>query len=129
MEKGMKESNIEGIANHDDPESFANAREGGGEALTEARAGGGLSREIRHFGLPDAIDPDGRQHERHRHCEMPVGPARSQTPHTHGISMRENREVPQSLAADGAAGRIGKAEGRTPMMHDSGKSDRSIVPA
>jgi len=42
--------------------------------------------------------------------------------------MRENREVPESLAADGAAGRIGKAQGRTPMMHDSGKSDRPVVP-
>ncbi len=43
--------------------------------------------------------------------------------------MRENREIPESLTADGAAGRIGKADGRTPMMHDSGKSDRPVVPA
>jgi hypothetical protein len=43
--------------------------------------------------------------------------------------MRENREIPKLLAADGAAGRIGKARGRTPMMHDSGKSDRPVVPA
>jgi retron-type reverse transcriptase len=38
--------------------------------------------------------------------------------------MRENREILESLAADGAAGRVGKADGRTPMMHDSRKSDR-----
>jgi RNA-directed DNA polymerase len=43
--------------------------------------------------------------------------------------MRENREIPRSPTADGAVGRIGKAEGRTPMMHDSGKSDRPVVPA
>ena len=43
--------------------------------------------------------------------------------------MRENREIPESPAADGAAGRIGKAEGRTPMTHGSGRSDRPVVPA
>ena len=42
--------------------------------------------------------------------------------------MRENREIPESPVADGAAGRVGKAEGRTPMMHDAGKSDRPVVP-
>jgi group II intron reverse transcriptase/maturase len=42
--------------------------------------------------------------------------------------MRENREIPESPTADGAVGRIGKAGGRTPMMHDSGKSDRPVVP-
>jgi hypothetical protein len=42
--------------------------------------------------------------------------------------MRENREIPESPTADGAAGRIGKADGRTPMMHDSGRSDRPVVP-
>jgi RNA-directed DNA polymerase len=43
--------------------------------------------------------------------------------------MRENREIPESPAADGATGRIGKADGRTPMTHDSGRSDRPVVPA
>src|SRR5258708_18270593 len=42
--------------------------------------------------------------------------------------MRENREIPESPTADGAAGRIGKAGGRTPMTHGSGKSDRPVVP-
>jgi RNA-directed DNA polymerase len=43
--------------------------------------------------------------------------------------MRENREIPESPTADGAMGRIGKARGLTPMMHDSGKSDGPVVPA
>jgi hypothetical protein len=43
--------------------------------------------------------------------------------------MRENRETSVSLTADGAVGRIGKARGRTPMMHDPEESDRPIVPA
>lgn len=46
-----------------------------------------------------------------------------------GTFLRENREVPLTLAADGAAGRSGKAIGRTPGMHVDGKSDGSVVPA
>jgi hypothetical protein len=42
----MKESHIEGVANHGDPESCVGAREGDGEALTGARTGRVLSREI-----------------------------------------------------------------------------------
>ena len=46
-----------------------------------------------------------------------------------GIFLRENREVPTSLVGGGTtAGRIGKAGGHTPMMHDRGKSDRPKVP-
>jgi RNA-directed DNA polymerase len=42
----MKEPHIEGVATHGDPESCVGAREGAGEALTGARAGWVLSREI-----------------------------------------------------------------------------------
>ena len=42
----MKEPYVEGVANHDDPESCVGAREGAGEALTGAHAGRVLSREI-----------------------------------------------------------------------------------
>src|SRR5258708_38210611 len=46
-----------------------------------------------------------------------------------GIFLRENREVPTSLVVGGTtAGRIGKAGGHEPMMHDGGKSDRPKVP-
>ena len=48
----MKEPHIEGVANHDDPESCAGAREDAGEALTGARTGRALSREISDFGAP-----------------------------------------------------------------------------
>ena len=41
--------------------------------------------------------------------------------------MRENREVLWPPAG-GTAGRIGKAEGRTPMMDDQRKSDKLVVP-
>jgi hypothetical protein len=39
MEKGMKESHIEGIANHGGPEPCVYVREDGGEALEGVRAG------------------------------------------------------------------------------------------
>src|SRR6266542_2238802 len=42
----MKESYGEGLATHTDPESCVIARKGEGEALTGARAGWVLSREI-----------------------------------------------------------------------------------
>lgn len=47
----MKESHIEGVAIHDDPESCVADREVRGEALTGACAGTALSREINHFGV------------------------------------------------------------------------------
>jgi len=61
--KRMKEPHIEEVANHDDPESCVGVREGTGEALTGARAGWVLSREITQFGAPTALaDPEGNTH-------------------------------------------------------------------
>src|SRR6266436_2759135 len=63
MEKGMKESNIEGVAIHDVPESCAVARKGGGEALTGVHAGRVLSREIRSSGTPTLLsEAEGNTH-------------------------------------------------------------------
>ena len=42
--------------------------------------------------------------------------------------MNGNREIPGTPGADGAPGRVGKAEGRHPTMNGPGKSDRPIVP-
>ena len=42
----MKEPYVEGVANHDGPESCAGVREGVGEALTGVVQAGLLSREI-----------------------------------------------------------------------------------
>ena len=42
--------------------------------------------------------------------------------------MRKNWEIPLSPNQNGELGRIGKAGGRTPMMHERGKSDGPIVP-
>jgi hypothetical protein len=51
----MEESYVEGVANHDGPESCVGAREGDGEALTGVRMGRVLGREIRQFGVPTLL--------------------------------------------------------------------------
>jgi hypothetical protein len=94
----MKESHVEGVATHDDPESCTDVREDGGEALTGARAGRVLSREM-HVQDADVVMRDGRQHRRRRHRETLSSPARSKTPCTHGAYLRENREICGPLGA------------------------------
>jgi hypothetical protein len=94
----MKESHVEGVANHDDPEPCVGARKGGGEASAGVRAGRVLSREITQLRGADAVNPGGRQHDPCREREAWTGPARSETPRTCGNFLRENREVPRSPA-------------------------------
>ena len=111
MEKGMRESNIEELANHDDPESCVDVRKDGGEALTGARAGWAIEPRNQRSEGADVVNRGGRQHRWQRYREQPSDPARSKNLCMHGISMRENREVPRSpTAKDGAAGREGKAK-------------------
>jgi len=124
----MKESYVEGLANHDDPESCAGPREGVGEALTGAHTGRVLSRENRQFQGADAVKPSGRQHAPKRHGELRHGPARSEASGTCGNSMHENREIPCLPSGNGTGGRVGKVVDRNPAMYEHGKSDRPIVP-
>jgi hypothetical protein len=94
MEMGMEEPYVEGVAIHDVPESCVAVREGGGEALTGARAGRVIEpRNTLDRGV-DAVDRSGRPYRPQRYRELLADPARSKTPRMHGISMRENREVP-----------------------------------
>ena len=106
----MKESYVEGLATHSDPESCVTVREGSGEALTGARAGRVLSRERNCLRGADAVGEGGRPHPVRRYCETYRDPARSETPCTYGNTSRENREIPCPPAADGAAGRVGKSK-------------------
>jgi hypothetical protein len=90
----MEEPYTEGVAIHGDPESCVVACEGGGEALTGARAGRAIEPRNHRVRGADAVYESGRQHRRQRHRELLVGPARSETPCMYGTSMRENREIP-----------------------------------
>jgi hypothetical protein len=98
MEKEMKELYIEGVAIHDGPESCVGVREDNGEALTGVRAGWAIEPRNPLIRGADAVDRSGRPHRLQRYRELLADPARSKTPCMHGISMRENREVPRPLA-------------------------------
>jgi len=96
MEEEMKELYIEGIANHDDPESCVTVRKGGGEALTGARIGRAIEPRNHLVRGADAVSRCGRQHHQQRYRKLLVGPARSENPSMYGTSMCENREIPRS---------------------------------
>lgn len=106
----MQESHIEGVAIHDDPESCTDRREAAGEALTGARTGRPLSREIKDFGMPTLLtEAEGHMHDTaiaRRHA-IPRG--RRPLARTETFCARTGRSS-GSLAAEGAAGRIGKAK-------------------
>ena len=106
----MKEPYGEGVAIHTDPESCAVVRKGSGEALTGARAGQVLSREIQQLRAADAFGLSGRQHRSHRYREMRSEPARSETLCTYGNILRGSREVPRPPVEEGSTGRIGKSK-------------------
>ena len=106
----MKESYGEGVATHTGPESCADARKSGREALTGGGAGRVFSRERTLLRDADAVEVSGRPHPGRRYRETLRSPARSETPSTHRRTSRENRESPWSPAVDGTAGRIGKSK-------------------
>lgn len=106
----MKGPHIEGVANHDGPESCAGGRKDAGEALTGVRAGWVSSREIKPLGRRQGSGP-GRQHGGMRHRKHARRSHAVQDPRqARDLSVRENREILCSLALVGRAGRAGKAE-------------------
>ena len=106
----MKVSCVEGIANHNGPESCGAAREGGVEALTRECAGRVFSRVSPSLWDADAVGESGRPHPVHRYREAHRSPARSETPCTYRSTSRGNREIPSSPKAEVALGRIGKSK-------------------
>jgi RNA-directed DNA polymerase len=124
----MKESHIEGVATHDDPESCADGREAGREALTGAHTGSVLSREITKIGAPTLLSKAEGETSQGRYRKSLGGPARSETRYTCGTSLRENREIPSPPAADGVAGRSGKAIRPWRPGGGSSPSGRRAVP-
>ncbi len=98
------------VATHIGPESCGAACEGGDEALTGERAGWVFSRESNFLRDADAVEVCGRPHRVHRHREVRLSPARSQTPCTYAGTSRGNREIPGPPRAAVALGRIGKSK-------------------
>lgn len=95
----MRESHVEGVASHDDPESCIGVREDVGEAWDRGTCGLGIEPRNASYRSADAVNRSGRQHECDRYREIAVSSARSETPCTYGTSLRENREISGTPAA------------------------------
>src|SRR5499425_2898405 len=106
----MQKSHEYEIATHIGPESCGAACKGGVEALTGERAGRVFSRVSTLLRDADAVETCARLHRVHRHREVCLSPARSQTPCTYAGTSRGNREIPGSPRAAVALGRIGKSK-------------------
>jgi RNA-directed DNA polymerase len=106
----MKVSYVEGLANHNGPESCGAAREGGDEALTGESTGRVFSRVRNSLRDADAVGESGRPHRVHRYREVCLSPARSETPCTYGSTSHGNREIPRSPQTEDVRGRIGKSK-------------------
>lgn len=114
----MKVSDVEGIANHNVPESCGVVREDGVEALTGESTGWVLSREIdpllrkqQVLWGADVLGIDGWQHRVHRSRKVCSDPARSKTPCMCGNTLYGNREIPRLSAEERTADRAGKPKG------------------
>jgi len=106
----MQKSYESGLATHIGPESCGAARKGSAEALTGERAGRVLSRVRKLLRDADAVGGSGRLHRAHRHREVSLSPAWSETPCTCVDTSCGNREIPRPLRVAVALGRIGKSE-------------------
>jgi len=104
----MKESYIEGVATHDDPESCVDVCEDVGEAFDRGTCGLGIEPRNALIWGADAVIRSGRQHVGHCYREMLNGPARSEAPRTYGTYLCENREIwepPGAMVRWAASGR------------------------
>ena len=104
----MREPHVEGVANHDDPESCGGLLRGHRRSVDRGTSRLGIEPRNKAVRDVDVVNRDGRQHVLRREREVQHGPARSETPCMLETSLRENREisrVPASMATTAASGR------------------------
>ena len=89
----MKESHVEGVAIHDDPESCDVARKVDVEAFDRGTCGLGIEPRNQSTGTPTPLTEAEGNTLATKIREAASGPARSQTPGTYGTSLHENREI------------------------------------
>ncbi len=109
----MKESYIEGLANHDDRKPCVGVREGVGEASVAARAGRAMEPRNHRVRGADVVHENGRPHRQQRFRELLADPARSENHCMYGTSLRENREI----SCSPARGITGRAAQERPRPH------------
>ncbi len=104
----MKVICVEGLANHDSPESCVVVGNHRGEALTGGGVGPVKSRE-RYEPLPGAepVEDVRRQHPTERKRKLRGDPARSETRCMRPSTSYGNREILRLAQADGAGARKG----------------------
>ena len=123
----MKEPHRKELATHPGPESCADDRKVGREALTGERAGQVSSCEIKRSRvLTPLSEAEGNIGEAVIGKVSPNS-AQSQTLSMPGHLLHENREIPGVSVAPMATERSGKANGHTPDMNAPGKSDSGVV--
>ena len=111
----MEEPYTEELATHGGPESCAAVREGGGEALTGARAGRDIEPRNMVFWGADAVGSGGRQHPRQRYARAAEGPCAVVDPgHVRNLHAREPGDPILARRGDRAAGRLGNAKAVIP---------------
>jgi hypothetical protein len=98
MEREMRELYIEGVATHGGPEPCVGVRKDVGEVLDRGTCRPAIEPRNHRDRGADVVTEGGRQHCRRRYREPSADPARSKNLCMHGISMRENREIPRSPA-------------------------------
>jgi len=98
------------VATHFGPKSCGATCKGGDEALAGERAGRVFSRVSTLLRDADAVEVSGRLHRVHRHREVCLSPARSQTPCTYADTSSGNREIPCPSEAIGVSDRVGKSK-------------------
>lgn len=101
----MKESYMEGVAHHRDPESCVVSREAEGEALAGADAGSVLSSEITLSGCRPTWLKGKATWRLPLSRKVDADPAESETRCMHRNSMHENREIPQESAKAEGSGK------------------------
>jgi len=94
----MKESDVEGVASHDGPESCGGAREDTIEAFDRGMHGHGIELRDHSIRDADAVQIKRKATRRALLCEMLDGPAQSKTRRTCRTFLRENREIPSPSA-------------------------------
>ena len=104
----MKVICVEGVANHDSPESCVVAGDRKGEALTGGGVGPVWSRES-HEPLQEAetVENERRPRLTQRYREVRRAPARSETRCMHPITSCGSREIPRRARPDGGRVRQG----------------------
>jgi hypothetical protein len=122
MVQRRRDSHIEGLATHDDPESCGRARKDASEALAGAHAGRVLSREIEfNFQVPSLFlgtkaTPDAPEW---RGGSGP-GAVDDKTPSMRGSTMRENRETLHTARGGWRHGPQWEVQGPKPLMYGAG---------